>query len=159
MSNSTCATEECGKPTVARGYCRTHYMRWSRHGDPVVVKVVRGAICDVDNCGRPAKGRGFCDQHYKRVMRHGDPTVRLRNYVPEGQSYKSIHRLLKSLHGPARLHACAKCGEDASDWAYDHADPSEYYDDRGCPFSSDPERYMPLCRQCHCIFDQIGVKR
>lgn len=29
-----CLINGCGKPSVGRGWCRTHYGRWSRHGDP-----------------------------------------------------------------------------------------------------------------------------
>lgn len=28
----------CSDPVYQRGYCRKHYMRWYRHGDPLVVK-------------------------------------------------------------------------------------------------------------------------
>lgn len=28
-----CSVEGCEKPDVARGWCRTHYSRWQRHGD------------------------------------------------------------------------------------------------------------------------------
>lgn len=33
----TCSIAGCGKRTVARGWCRTHYYRWSRTGDPLLV--------------------------------------------------------------------------------------------------------------------------
>lgn len=29
-----CAVPGCARPTYARGWCVTHYRRWSRHGDP-----------------------------------------------------------------------------------------------------------------------------
>jgi hypothetical protein len=29
-----CIVPECKERRVGRGYCRTHYMRWKRHGDP-----------------------------------------------------------------------------------------------------------------------------
>lgn len=32
-----CVAMDCGRPTVARGMCGTHYKRWQRHGDHSVV--------------------------------------------------------------------------------------------------------------------------
>lgn len=29
-----CKIEGCGKPVDSRGWCRMHYSRWKRHGDP-----------------------------------------------------------------------------------------------------------------------------
>jgi len=30
-----CAIQECGKRSIARGYCSSHYRRWLDHGDPL----------------------------------------------------------------------------------------------------------------------------
>ena len=30
-----CAIKECGVKAVTRGWCRKHYTRWQRHGDPL----------------------------------------------------------------------------------------------------------------------------
>src|SRR5437868_2337812 len=32
-----CSVEGCDRVHEARGYCRTHYMRWRTHGDPITV--------------------------------------------------------------------------------------------------------------------------
>lgn len=32
-----CTVNGCDEPHEARGMCRTHYQRWYRHGDPLVV--------------------------------------------------------------------------------------------------------------------------
>lgn len=34
-SQSICTIDGCGKVLLARGYCRAHYLRWYRHGDPL----------------------------------------------------------------------------------------------------------------------------
>lgn len=114
--------------------------------------------CSVDGCDRKTVGKGLCNMHYKRLARHGSTGVVLspRN---SGPKYRTIHKRLVRVRGSASLRSCVKCDEQASDWAYGHADPSEHYDERGRPFSMDMSQYIPLCRQCHCIFDQIGVKR
>lgn len=33
---------DCQKPQYARGWCGMHYMRWLKHGDPLVTKLIRG---------------------------------------------------------------------------------------------------------------------
>lgn len=30
-----CSIPDCGKPILARGWCNRHWLRWSRHGDPL----------------------------------------------------------------------------------------------------------------------------
>jgi hypothetical protein len=30
-----CSIEDCDNPRVGRGWCRKHYRRWQRHGDPL----------------------------------------------------------------------------------------------------------------------------
>lgn len=41
-----CTIENCGKPAASRGWCRLHYVRWQRTGDPEKVKhrVIRGTV-------------------------------------------------------------------------------------------------------------------
>lgn len=57
----TCRIDECPKPSLSRGLCKTHYTRLLRHGDPLFVKTtahdtplserlaVRSALAD-DGC-------------------------------------------------------------------------------------------------------------
>jgi hypothetical protein len=35
MSDRTCSVEGCDRPYEARGFCRTHYNKFRRHGDPL----------------------------------------------------------------------------------------------------------------------------
>jgi hypothetical protein len=37
VTERICSIEGCGRKTVGRGWCRTHYSRWTRQGDPTVV--------------------------------------------------------------------------------------------------------------------------
>ena len=34
MPKRTCSLADCNNTHAVRGYCRTHYERWKRHGDP-----------------------------------------------------------------------------------------------------------------------------
>src|SRR5699024_8802903 len=38
MSERQCSVEECDRPYYAKGYCKLHYNRWSKWGDPLIVK-------------------------------------------------------------------------------------------------------------------------
>ncbi len=35
MPKSTCSIPECQNPVLARGWCRMHYQRWHKYGDPL----------------------------------------------------------------------------------------------------------------------------
>lgn len=32
---TNCSIENCARPALTRGMCRSHYVRWSKHGDPL----------------------------------------------------------------------------------------------------------------------------
>lgn len=47
MGQRTCSIADCDKPAKTRGWCQTHYGRWSRYGDPNIYKRLRGYPEDV----------------------------------------------------------------------------------------------------------------
>lgn len=72
----TCSVEGCERTVTARGMCNMHYLRWLRHGDPLVMLQSgppRQAIaCTI--CGKqPTLARGWCKSHYAHWLSHGDP--------------------------------------------------------------------------------------
>lgn len=79
-----CTVPGCERPVLvkSRGWCRLHYGRWQRHGDPSIVKPPGFPArprdeCAFPGCKQPSKrgGRGWCGRHYTRWYRHGDPAV------------------------------------------------------------------------------------
>src|SRR5262245_61414348 len=42
-----CAIPDCGKPTLARGWCSMHYSRWYRFGDPEFTRTLTGVNAHV----------------------------------------------------------------------------------------------------------------
>lgn len=69
-----CSVPDCAAPVKTRGFCSSHYMRWWRYGDPLVVRrdsTPTGAPCRVAGCERPGRKRGLCSMHYGRLRVHG----------------------------------------------------------------------------------------
>lgn len=81
MSDRTCSIEGCERPHSSRGWCRAHYSRFQRYGDPTgsgkpISERRRGRKgregCDVAGCERKHYGHGLCVIHYERKTRTGD---------------------------------------------------------------------------------------
>lgn len=80
MNDLTCSIKGCERARKARGWCKTHWQRWSRTGDPGAEMQVRvfstgleDSTCSIEGCAKPVKHRGWCGMHYQRWQRHGDP--------------------------------------------------------------------------------------
>ena len=153
----TCSVDGCEKPHKARSYCQGHYVRVQRNGDPGDTGL-RGyrTSCGVEGCDRPHLAHGLCSTHYARARSTGDPgPAEIRSGIA---SYSGAHAQVERANGPAAAHECRHCHVPAAQWAYDHSDPSPlYHPIYGSPYSTDADRYMPLCRPCHVRFDRDGV--
>lgn len=101
-----CALPGCHDPHVARGWCRSHYDRWRKHGDPLKCRQGPG-VCSIPGCNRRSVARGWCQTHYMRWVRNDDPMI----VKPRG----GRHRPLRSCtvagcnkpheaHGLCRMH-------------------------------------------------------
>lgn len=77
MADPICSVEGCDRPHCARGFCRRHWIRWRRYGDPLAGASFRepGGTCSVDGCRKPVAARRMCHLHYSRWRKHGDPRV------------------------------------------------------------------------------------
>lgn len=76
MDQSTCIEDDCSFPGYSRGWCRRHYHRVLKHGDPRVgapFRITGQAVCSIPDCDRKTKSRGYCNRHYLRDLRHGNP--------------------------------------------------------------------------------------
>lgn len=76
MSERTCAIDNCGRRILSRSWCRTHYDRWYRHGDPTATAPPRqaaGSTCSVKGCEgvHPKVKQGMCGKHYQRYVKYG----------------------------------------------------------------------------------------
>lgn len=166
-----CSIEGCEKSVKALDMCGMHYQRLKKHGDPLYERPLRVGVerCSIDGCNRLLRARGMCPTHYRRWSIHGDPNVVLPPHRTSGPdhyawlpddelSYNQVHqRLHRGERGPAKNYSCTHCGATAQDWAYTNDCPDEKISDApdslGYRYSSDPNRYIPLCRTCHKRFD------
>ncbi len=78
MPERTCVIDGCDRPAKSRGWCQTHYMRWRRNGDPLIVtsKPPLPTGCSIDGCAGSRYARGWCAVHYGRWFNHGSPDER-----------------------------------------------------------------------------------
>lgn len=78
MPKRTCSLDDCTSPVYGRGWCKTHWQRWYRTGDPTGIRPGRWdgyerPMCSVDGCAQPAHAKGMCSSHFCRNRRHDDP--------------------------------------------------------------------------------------
>lgn len=76
-TKSTCTIDGCAGSLVGRGFCRRHYQRWWKYGDPhyVTPPPPPSGTCTIQACGRPVVARGWCSVHYSRWRVAGDPNA------------------------------------------------------------------------------------
>lgn len=67
-----CSIDGCYKPSHSRGWCRGHYMKWWKHGDPHISKPrKKRSRCSVDGCENLTQAWGRCPKHYERMKKYG----------------------------------------------------------------------------------------
>lgn len=68
-----CSIEECDNKHYSRGYCRKHYERLRRHGNPYWTEKKREVFekCQSKDCDRAHFAKGFCVKHYTRLRKNG----------------------------------------------------------------------------------------
>lgn len=95
-----CAIAGCPRPgAFPNDWCRRHYERDQKHGDPLWEPTRAPSVCTVDSCERPRSYRsGLCWVHHQRMEKHGSfelppwPTamerIRARLVVSQELSYE-----------------------------------------------------------------------
>ena len=71
----TCKILNCDNKHYCKDFCRKHYYRFQRYGDPLYMpyKNHTGDSCIIEGCNNITCARGFCNIHYKRFRLYGDP--------------------------------------------------------------------------------------
>lgn len=75
MAKRTCTVDGCDGVHQGRGYCKPHYQRWSRYGDPLGGGEYKSKydsdVCAVEECDKPRTARQWCGTHYQRWRSNG----------------------------------------------------------------------------------------
>ena len=169
-----CRVADCDHSRApGRRMCWGHLSRKRRHGDllpnvPLRDPSIDRDDCCVDGCNRArmrqANGSrsSLCGAHRGRKYKSGDVMAAVPvGFRPEPASYEAMHQALRSRFGSASSHECA-CGDPASQWAYQHDDPSEQIElrrdragiERRVAWSPNVDCYKPMCLSCHITFDK-----
>lgn len=75
-----CSIDKCDKKVKCRGWCRLHYERWKRNGNPEKSLITIG--CSITGCSKKHQARGLCVMHYERFRQHGNPQIVKKNCKP-----------------------------------------------------------------------------
>ena len=63
----------CENKHWAKEFCKPHYKKWRRFGDPLHVPVRITRLCSVEGCENKHRSNDFCSIHYEKWRRFGDP--------------------------------------------------------------------------------------
>lgn len=114
-----CTVKECDRKHVAKGYCKKHYQRWVKYGDPLYIKQVK--TCSIDGCGNKHSAKGYCDRHYYTIWYKNEYPDRYNKWYKEHpnhgkQYYKEHKEKIKSTSEEYNKNNPDKCTEYKSLW-------------------------------------------
>jgi hypothetical protein len=69
----SCSLSDCDRPHYGNDYCRPHWRRFKRYGDPLGWKHQQAETCEVKDCNTTPQAKNMCSAHYQRWLKYGDP--------------------------------------------------------------------------------------
>lgn len=120
-----CVIEGCFNPAgmngTAKGYCRSHYKRYLRYGNPCVelrkVSSWKGCKCLHVDCDRDAFSLHLCEMHYVAERRRKNPEIQKRR----SREFAQRRRIKQELAaGRPKPELCEICEEFHQRIVWDH---------------------------------------
>jgi hypothetical protein len=156
-----CKVEDCNKKAYCRFWCREHYSRWRRTGNPISTTVPK--FCNVDGCNEEHSAKGFCRIHYSKFIRFGTPYRETHYESTDGictvekcgnkifcrrVCRKHYQFFMRYRVDYSKKPTCYVCGTEFSWWNtrivnMDHIHPKS----RGG--EDKKENFLPICRRCN----------
>lgn len=96
----------CSKKYYSKGYCRTHYERWKRYGDPNLIKTtsVNKSKCII--CGKKWHCKDYCKYHYNKlpelVKKSRQRSIKYQNNHPI-EAFKRWYKYMTKLGSSLKL--------------------------------------------------------
>lgn len=77
-----CKVERCEAIHWGKGFCKIHYRKFRRYGDPLGFRELKRGVlpCTAPQCPEKYFNKGFCKLHYDRFMKHGMTEKKERIY-------------------------------------------------------------------------------
>lgn len=91
-----CSVDDCERKHRGRGFCKKHYERWRKNGDPNIVK-------------RPQFS-----------------SLPIPKWTGDNVGYSGAHDRVKRARGAAKEYKCVDCGNQAQHWSYVGNDPRKW---------------------------------
>lgn len=133
MAEATCSIDDCPNRASSRGWCRKHYTRWKRHGDPLALMIGKGVVV-----------RRLNSSGYYLLNDVGHPLASGNGSVYEHRA------VLYDAIGPG-WHKCFYCTTDV---CWEHRWPKDrdaltvdHLD--GDKLNNDPTNLVPCCAPCN----------
>lgn len=109
----SCIIDSCNNKYYSKGFCKVHYDKNRRHGDPLFEEALRkNSPCSIEGCKKPFFSNDLCQMHNARLQRHGNPRFvnpkcnRDGNYKARARiksaEWKKAHAELNSSFNQAR---------------------------------------------------------
>lgn len=86
-NETLCKVKKCNKGYYCLDYCRAHYLKFKKYGDPlkIVHKTIHVDTCAVLGCPNQYFLKDYCEKHYWRNQRYGSPNVVKKNLEHSGK--------------------------------------------------------------------------
>lgn len=69
-----CCVHECAEIYYSKGFCKKHYDKQRRQGNPLFERVLqKEQLCAIKGCSQLKIRNDMCGMHNMRQKRHGDP--------------------------------------------------------------------------------------